>query len=194
MEILTDAARLAALAAKGDEGAFVTLVTMEKKRMLRIAVSYLRSESDALEAIQETVCRAWLKRRDLKQPKFFATWLIRILINVCTDELRNRKKRTVVDDVNRYGGKGQEQQWHDLAGAAAISLDMSHAVDQLSDHYRNVIILKYYEDMTITAIAELLNKPDGTIRTWLHKALKQLHSFMRRTEEVPVVNERNELE
>lgn len=194
MEILTDTARLAALAAKGDEGAFVALVTMEKMRMLRIAVSYLRSESDALEAIQETVCRAWLKRRDLKQPKFFATWLIRILINVCTDELRNRKKRTVVDDVNRYGGKGQEQQWYDLAGAAAIGLDMSHAVDQLSDHYRNVIILKYYEDMTITAIAELLNKPDGTIRTWLHKALKQLHSFMRRREEVPVVNERNELE
>jgi len=59
---------------------------------------------------------------------------------------------------------------------------MAELVKVLPNPYRMVIVLKYYRDMTITDIAELLEKPDGTVRTWLNKALRMLRVDMSQLE------------
>ncbi|MCQ6562212.1 sigma-70 family RNA polymerase sigma factor [Paenibacillus mendelii] len=172
--------QLAEAAARGDEQAFLQLMNNEKQQMLRIAYAYMRNEADALEAIQETVCRAWLKRNSLKKPGYISTWLIRILIHVCTDELR-RRKRTIPADTRQeslQGGMESDHHSLDETDAAENRLDIAYAVEQLEGPYKDVIRLKYYEDMTIVDIADILQRPDGTIRTWLHKALKQLRKYM----------------
>jgi RNA polymerase sigma-70 factor (ECF subfamily) len=78
--------------------------------MYKIAYSYFGNEQDALEAIQETTCRAYNNFHKLKQPQYFKTWLIRILINYCIDEKKRMKKSTLLiedtivqqdDDINR---------------------------------------------------------------------------------------------
>ncbi len=59
-------------------------------------------------------------------------------------------------------------------------LDMEQALDGVKPKYRQVLVLKYYKDMTLTEIAEVLNKPEGTVKTWLNKGLKQLRDKMKR--------------
>ncbi|MNC25650.1 RNA polymerase sigma factor SigV [compost metagenome] len=58
-------------------------------------------------------------------------------------------------------------------------LDMEQALDSVKLKYRQVLVLKYYRDMTLTEIAEVLGKPEGTVKTWLNKGLKQLRDKMK---------------
>jgi RNA polymerase sigma factor (sigma-70 family) len=165
---------LAEAAIKGDEEAFLQRVELDKHQMYGISYSYMRNEADALEALQETVCRIWAKRRGLREPKFFTTWSIRILIRVCMDTRKKQTRERPTEAIAQQYGNGMKVDDVD----AAARLDMAAQVKLLPANYRMVITLKYYRDMTITEIAELLEKPDGTIRTWLNKGLKCLRADM----------------
>jgi RNA polymerase sigma factor (sigma-70 family) len=157
---------------KSDESELLLKLDEVKQQLYAIAYSYMRNEPDALEAVQETVCRIWAKRHTLREPNYFKTWATRILIRVCLDEQKKKTRGHYVYEatiVLQEEG-GQEN--------AAQRLDLADLIQTLPANYRMVIALKYYRDMTITDIAELLEKPDGTIRTWLNKALKLLRSDM----------------
>ncbi len=158
-------------ALRGNAAAFHQLVAEQKMKMYSIAYSYLKNEADALEAIQETVCRAFLKLGKLKEPRFFHTWLIRILIHYCIDEQKRKRKTLPLYEM-------PETLAADLALDEKVRLKM--AVDRLAPHLRHIIILKYYEDMTLADIAELLEKPEGTVKTWLNKALTELRKYFRK--------------
>ncbi|ASS66891.1 MULTISPECIES: sigma-70 family RNA polymerase sigma factor [unclassified Paenibacillus] len=173
-----DKTRMAAAAAKGDETAFIQLMDAERQRMYRIAAAYLQREADIVEAVQETVCRAWLKRRHLRKPEFMTTWLVRILIRVCSDELARRKRMDATGSIHEQLEQDGASGWPDEASEVDSRLDMDEAVRRLDQPYRDVIVLKYREDMTLTEIAGILGKPDGTVKTWLHKALKMLRAAL----------------
>lgn len=160
---------------RDDDEALLEAIGRYRHQMYGIAYAYMRNETDALEAIQETVCRVWLKRRTLRDESYFGTWMIRILINVCMDERRKREKMRPVPFValERAG------ETPDLS----VRLDLAERVAKLPPPYRMVVALKYYRDMTLTDIAELLEKPEGTVKTWLHKALKMLRGDMAQGEE-----------
>lgn len=149
-----------------EEEVFFNQVTVHKRILYGIAYSYLRNEADALEMLQEATCRAWIKRKSLKDSTRFRPWLIRILINCCMDELK-RRKRIVTAEPERFQGGVMEL-------ASDRKIDMEQALDHVKPKYRQVLVLKYFQDMTIHDIAEVLNKPEGTIKTWLNKGLKQL--------------------
>lgn len=57
-------------------------------------------------------------------------------------------------------------------------LDLHQAMLRLKPKYRHVLMLKYYQDMTLTDIAKVLDRPEGTVKTWLHQGLKQLRGKM----------------
>ena len=153
------------------EQLFIGRVLEQKKILYSIAYSYLRNEAEALEVVQETTYRAWVKRASLKDADRFAPWLTRILINCCKDELK-RRKRLVSSGAVQTGGGLQEM-------TSDRKLDMEQALNGVKPKYRQVLVLKYYRDMTLTEIAEVLGKPEGTVKTWLNKGLKQLRDKMR---------------
>ncbi|WP_151734978.1 sigma-70 family RNA polymerase sigma factor [Paenibacillus tengchongensis] len=153
-----------------EEGDFYELVLEHSDQLYSIAYSYLRSRHDALEAVQEATCRAWIKRNTLKHPQAFKSWLIRILIYVCIDEQR-RRKRTVPAAGDPMAEAG--------ACDNTARLEMLWVLDQVKPKYRHVLLLKYYHDMTLSEIAETFGKPEGTIKTWQHKGLKQLRAIMK---------------
>ncbi|MCK9861625.1 sigma-70 family RNA polymerase sigma factor [Paenibacillus sp. ATY16] len=160
----------AAAAIKGDDDALIARIQMDQSRLYGIAYSYMRNETDALEAVQETTFRVWSKRRSLRDPKVFTTWVTRILIRVCLDERKKRlRERPLRNEFLERDAQTADEHGIDR-------LDMAVQLKKLPSKYRMVIVLKYYRDMTITEIAELLEKPDGTIRTWLHQALKRLRA------------------
>lgn len=172
----------ASAAGKGDHEALISRIAMDKDKMYGIAYSYLRSEADALDAIQETVCRVWMKRKSLRDPKYFSTWMIRILIRVCLDAKKKQRREIpfmhdhAANQVDYWAVQG-EVAGH-TQGRTAERLDMAMLVQSLRPELRMVVTLKYYRDMTVADIAELMEKPEGTIKTWLHKALTQLRRDM----------------
>ena len=153
------------------EQLFIGRVLDQKKILYSIAYSYLRSETEALEMVQEATYRAWMKRGSLKDEQRFAPWLTRILINCCKDELKRRKRLHVTARVQE--GSGLQEMTSDR------KLDMERALEAVKPKYRQVLVLKYYRDMTLTDIAEVLGKPEGTVKTWLNKGLKQLRDKLR---------------
>lgn len=157
-------------AVQQDEALFYEAVMEHSDQLYHIAYSYLSNQHDALEAVQETTCRAWIKRRTLKEPQAFKSWMIRILIYVCIDEQR-RRKRSIPTADDRL----QEPVMEHSTGR----LELLWALEQVKPKYRHVLLLKYYNDMTLTDIAAVLNKPEGTVKTWQHKGLKQLRAIMK---------------
>ncbi|MDQ0115923.1 sigma-70 family RNA polymerase sigma factor [Paenibacillus harenae] len=182
-EGMEDRDECASAAIRGDEEALLRRIDMDKRQLYGIAFAYMRNEEDALEAIQETVCRVWAKRRTLREAKYFTTWTIRILIRVCMDEKKKRKREQQQSTIDASRMQ-RTIEANDEEEDAAARLDMAAQVQALPAKYRMVVVLKYYRDMTIMEIAELLEKPDGSIRTWLNKALKLLRSDMTKTGEV----------
>ncbi|MDF2881378.1 MAG: polymerase, sigma-24 subunit, subfamily [Clostridiaceae bacterium] len=160
------------LAITGDEKAFEYLVEINKEGLYRTAFAYVKNEQDALDIVQETVYKAYISIDKLKKPKYFKTWLIRILINNAISFINKRKKVVYITDVmpgdsNLYEGNLVDEK-----------LDILNSVEKLEDKYKNVVVLKYFQDLTITEISEVLHCPPGTIKTYLNKALKKLRLFM----------------
>ncbi|RSK27736.1 sigma-70 family RNA polymerase sigma factor [Bacillus sp. HMF5848] len=151
-------------AKRGDDDAFFELMQLHKEKMYRIALSFLHSEQDALEAMQETTYRAYKGLKRLKKNQFFTTWLIRIVMNYCTDELRKRKRTTVQTDFveNSSVEPGFEH------------VELEALIAQLDVKQQQVIKLKYFHDLKIAEVADVMEVPEGTVKTWLHKALLQL--------------------
>lgn len=163
-----------ATAVAEEEQAFARWMEAESRRLYSIAYAYLHQEADALEAVQETVSRAWSKRGSVRNPEYFTTWVTKILIRVCIDILHQRKLAAGVTLRQRLRGMAPSMVMPASSEASDLKLDVRQALEQLDTKYRHIVTLKYFCDMTIQDIAKLLRKPDGTIKTWLNKALKQL--------------------
>ncbi|ODA42361.1 sigma-70 family RNA polymerase sigma factor [Desulfosporosinus sp. BG] len=166
-------------AIKGDSEAFYELMNLHKTQLYRIAFRYLQSEQDALEAIQETTFRAYRSVKRLKEAEYFQTWLIRILINTCHDELKHQRVQTSLRGVNPNGSTVFDDSAEPGGNADLQRLDILSALDRLEVKHRQVIELKYFEDLTIREIAIALERPEGTIKTWLNHSYKQLREHLR---------------
>lgn len=158
-------------ARNGDDQAFYDLISLNRGRLYGTALQYLRDELKALEAVQEVTCRAYLKLHKLKNPKYFSTWLVRIMINYCLDELRRNKRMVPLDDLEIPYVDGIEKQ--------ETCMDLQNCVGRLKPKYRDVLILRYYEDMSIADISAILEKPVGTIKTWISRGLNQIRSMLK---------------
>lgn len=164
------------LVMQGDSRAFYDLISPHKAQMYKIAYSYFNNEQDALEAIQETTCKAYNSIHKLKHPEFFKTWLIRILINYCIDERKRKSKIVPVLQVAEIEGTDRLDN----------KLEVRQALQKIKPLFRSIIILKYFEGLTINEIAIVMEKPQGTIKTWLSKALNALRVELRE-EDTPYV-------
>lgn len=162
-------------AINGDGEAFYQLILPKQEDFYRIAYSYVKNKEDALDIIHETVYKAFKSLKSLKKPEFFYTWLTRILINTSIDYAKNNWKVFYLftnalmyssDFMNRGLNKDEK-------------IDLYSAIDTLKENYKTVIILKYFNGLTLNEIAELLDVPLGTVKTNLHKALAALRNEMK---------------
>ena len=101
----------------------------------------------------------------MKEVQYFGTWLTRILLNYCNDELKRRKK--VRSQIHLHTN------WIQSAPSVE-NIDLQEAMKVLAPKHRNVVILKYFEQFTFREIAEILGRSENTIKTWNYKALVQL--------------------
>lgn len=133
-----------------------------KSRLFRTALLLLGSETNALDAVDEAVYKGYLSFKKLKQPEYFDTWLTRILINECNNELRRRKRVTAMDELP------------ETAVEQFDALPLRDAVECLPSDLRAVVTLRYFSGYTLAKTAEILGIPAGTVSTRQRKALALL--------------------
>ncbi|WP_052807383.1 sigma factor [Risungbinella massiliensis] len=86
-------------AQKGDQSAFVELIDQSEQSLYHVAIAILKKDEDCVDAIQDTILKAYQKLVQLKKPKHFQTWLTRILINQCYKIFNQRKKVINLSDT-----------------------------------------------------------------------------------------------
>jgi RNA polymerase sigma-70 factor (ECF subfamily) len=171
-------------ATAGDAGdRFLRLANGELDRAYRLAGLLLGDEHEAQDATQDALIRAWQSIDALRDPAGFRAWFDRILVNICRDRLRRRRRITFVaidaeaDEVRRPGTQY-------AADPFRAVLDRDHAVRALaavSPDERIVLILHYWADLTLESVAERLGWPVGTVKTRLHHGLNEIRRALEST-------------
>lgn len=154
------------LAKKGNKVAFKRLIEEHKKYLFNVAISILGNEEDTGDAIGETIIKAYESIKNLREPKFFKTWITRILINESKKILISRGKVISIEEykqdyISTYSDKDD--------------IDLKNALIKLSKEHYDVIMLFYYNDLKINEIAEILNVPEGTVKSRLSNAKNKLY-------------------
>lgn len=143
--------------------AYLVFVQSYKGTMFRIALGYLKEEADAMEAVDETVYIGLYKLHQLREEEKLKPWMTKILVNECHRLLKGRKRELVTESL-------PENQ--DVSSRSSLTL--REAISELPEDLREVIILRYFGDLTVKDTAVELNLPQGTVATRTRKALEIL--------------------
>ena len=156
-------------AQQGDQKAFLQLIECDKEKLYKMAYLYVKNENDALDIVQETITKAYINMRTVKEEQYFSTWLTKILINTALDVFRKNSKIILLKEelVERKSPNMRIEE----------KLDLLEAIEQLEEKYKTVIILRYYRDLPVQQIADYLNCPEGTVKSNLHRAIQKLRQF-----------------
>lgn len=164
--------KLARKAIKGDETSFVELVKIYKVPLYKIAYSYVKDEQKALDILQECTYKGLLGIEKLEKPEFFKTWITRILINLAINT--NKKDSKVV-----YLSDDMPLVYSEKSINVEEKLDLYDAIDNLRDKYRAVIILRYFESMSIEEISYAMDIPVNTVKSHLRRAKEALGASLK---------------
>lgn len=156
------------LAKSGDKAAFSLLIDCHRLALYRVAKGILKSDFDAADAIQETIISAYTNIRKLKNDEYFKTWLIRILINECKKIIRKSNKIISIE-------KTKEQAVLDVYPSDNMTTDY---IKMLDLSLRQVTVLYYYENFSVKEIAAILRIFQGTVKSRLSRARKELSKLI----------------
>lgn len=155
--------KLVKRAQKGDKDAFLELVEQNKLALTRAAMAMLHHEEDTADAVSETVLTAFLKLYTLREPKYFKTWLTRILICNCYDILRKRKRQTPMEELPEQGVTDGYTPGRERDGI----LDIRRSLDSLAENDRLVLTLHYLDGFSVKDIAGMLEVKENTVKSRL---------------------------
>jgi len=165
--VTTNLIELVEKAKAGNQNAFMELIDAIKVQLYKTALVRLCNEQDALDAIQETLVKAFSNIKTLRENQFFKTWLIRILLNECNNIEQYRRKVILLDNTPDHTSQHPEQD-------SAMSMDIRDLTSKLDTIYKEVIDLRYNHDLKLEDIAVLLDIPVGTVKSRLNRAHKLL--------------------
>ena len=157
-------------AQKGDKEAFIQAITSYMPVMFKVARTRLSSEEDIGDAIQESILSSFKNLQSLKNPSYFRTWIIRILINQCNDIAKQNSKIVCIGSYEEVDMLTKAVYDDNLAG----DMDSNHMLMQLSIDYRTVVALYYVNGFNTREISKILNEREGTIKSRLSRARAQL--------------------
>lgn len=140
----------------------------------KAARSVLCNDEDIADAISDTILVCWEKLSQLKEDRYFRTWMTRILLNKCTDILRKRKQMVWMDEIPETPD----------VDAGFENSEWKEALNSLSENFRLVVMLYYIEGFKTSEISQILDIPEGTVRSRLARGREQLAGLF----QVKVVN------
>lgn len=152
----------------GDKEAFVQLIKGMESSLYKVSKAILLSDSECLDAVQETILIAYTNLHHVREPKFFKTWITRILINECN---KIRKVQTKIVEMDDYLEPTSNEH-------PEVFVDLQTAIDSLEPDLRTVITLYYYEDLSVKEIGSILDIAVGTVKSRLNRARAKLSTLI----------------
>src|SRR5881227_4205723 len=173
---------LVKLAQKGDMVAFEELVARHRDKIYARAFSMLRNEDDATDLSQEAWVKGWQRLKQFQGESSFVTWMTRIVINLCLDQLRKQKRhRTESIELMEEESGGVERQMPVVQVNPTEGLErqelrqrIDKALALLSVQHRTVLILHEFEELEYKEIAKRMQCSIGTVMSRLFYARRKM--------------------
>ena len=177
---------LVRVAHEGDTGAFEELVVRHRDKIYARAFSMMRNEQEAIDLSQEAWVKGWQRLNQFQGESSFGTWMTRIVINLCLDDLRRQKRqRTDSMEAMEEESGGVERQMPILEVNPTEGLEraelrqrIDRALGQLSHEHRTVLVLHEFEDMEYKQIAKTMDCSIGTVMSRLFYARRKLAALL----------------
>ena len=177
---------LVLLAQKGDMGAFEELVARHRDKVYARAFSMMRNEEEALDLSQDAWVKGWQRLAQFQGDSSFVTWMTRIVINLCLDQLRRlkRKRADSLEAIEEESGGIERQmpvtQVNPTEGLerAELRVRIDRALNQLSAEHRTVLVLHEFEQMEYKEIAKRMKCSIGTVMSRLFYARRRMASLL----------------
>ena len=173
-------------AQNGDMLAFEELVARHRDKIYARAYSMMRNEEEAVDLSQEAWVKAWQRLAQFQGDSSFATWLTRIVINLCLDQIRRQKRRRAesIEAMDEESG-GVERQMEIVVTNPTERLErgelrarIDEAMKKLSHEHRTVLVLCEFEEMEYKEIAKTMECSIGTVMSRLFYARRKLASLL----------------
>jgi RNA polymerase sigma-70 factor (ECF subfamily) len=166
--------RLVEQAMRGDQEAFASLAAESVDRCYALAYRILRDPHHAQDATQQALLGAWRDLPTLRDPERFDAWLHRLVVNACYQEARGERRWTARIRVIPNDTLTEP----DVARAVAGRDELEVAFRALTPEQRAVVVLHHHLGYPLTEIAATLGIPEGTARSRLHYAVRQLRAVL----------------
>lgn len=151
------------------EQLFINYVRDNKNQLYILAYSYVKNEQDALDVVQDSIQKGWTALGTLENQDQIKSWLYKIVVRTAIDFLRKMKRIQVTEEDTLIYLSEQQQQNDDYR-----NLDLENALENLPFSLKQIIILRYFEDLKLEDVANIVDIPLSTAKSRLYKALKLL--------------------
>lgn len=148
---------------------FINILQENKVSLYRFAKSILKNDMQAEDAISEAILKAYKNKSKLKDIEKFKPWMMKIVSNECYNLLRKNNRLELVDDINSLNLVHTDKEYTSLRDL----------VGDLSEEFSSVIVLFYYEDMSIKDISNVLEISEGTVKSRLYRAKEKLRVLLK---------------
>jgi RNA polymerase sigma-70 factor (ECF subfamily) len=164
---------------RGNTDAFLTLVRRYERRLLFFLRRFERDQEHALDVLQEVWLTVWRTRGLLRSPEAFRAWIYRIAHGKVIDGMRSEMRCRQFEQERQRSRATVATR----AGASLEAAELVHfALSQISPEHREVLTLRFLEEMTLGEIAEVIDCPVGTVKSRLHYASREMLSVIEEQE------------
>ena len=154
-----------------DKNTFCKLIKLHEKSMYALAISVVKNDADAAEIISEAIFRAYENLHALKNIDAFKPWILRIVHNSAVDYIRKNSKSISIDEI--------EIAVEDKKNDIVTNISVRETVKSLKQPYRTVVMLYYYENLTVPQIAKITNSTAVAVKQRLSRARKQMREILK---------------
>lgn len=170
----------------GDEKAFEELVYTYQHKVYSVAMGMMKNEQDAYDAAQETFIRVFRSIGGLKGDSALFTWIYRITMNVCLDQLRKRTKEdntySLSDGEDEIQIPSKDETPEQNLEKNLKKQEVRKAVSNLGEEMQAAIVLRYMKELSYEEIAEVLEVSIGTVKSRIFRARKALKKLLEQNE------------
>ncbi len=161
--------------ARGDEAAFAELYQVTSAKLYAVALRILRSREAAEDVVQDSYFKVWERARDF-DPSIAApvTWMAAIVRNRALDEIRRRAVRPAADVSELDTLESDDEHPVEVLGRREDVQRLLRCLEGLEAEKQQIVRLAYLDGLSREALAQRFGRPEGTIKTWLHRSLAQL--------------------
>ena len=162
----------------GDREAFGALVEQYRDNVYRLAYRMCGNAYDADEAAQEAFVAAWRALPNFRGDAKFSTWLYRLTTNAAIDVMRREKRHQTVGDGEMIEVADDADSPQETVERTEQQEAVQKALATLSEEYREVLLLRYMEELDYAEIAEVLQLPSGTVKSRINRAKAALKTAL----------------